>query len=277
MNQILQTFQNITVRDIVDILLVTVVLFSIYRLFRETRAQQLVKGIVLIFLFSGATSALRLYTIYWMLNGALAVGVVALLVVFQPELRRGLEYLGRGNILQQSLSEVRGETVTHIVDEIMHAITSLARQQIGSLIVIERKTGMKDVIETGTRMDAIISSELLINIFIPGTPLHDGAVVIKDDKISAASCFLPLTDNNKLERDLGTRHRAAIGISERSDAFTIVVSEETGAISYAEHGILSRYIDEAILREKLLSVYNHDNGGFFLSNWGQSDDEVEKE
>ena len=277
MNQIITTFQNLTVRDVVDILLVAAVLFGVYRLFRETRAQQLVKGIVLIFLFSGVTNYLRLYTINWLLSGAIAVGAVALLVVFQPELRRALEYLGRGNLLKQSLSEVRGETVTMIVDELMHAITSLARQKIGALIVIERKTGMKDVVETGTRLDAVISSELLINIFIPGTPLHDGSVVIKDDIIRAASCFLPLTDNNKLERDLETRHRAAIGISERSDAFTIVVSEETGSISYAEHGVLSRYVDEALLREKLEAVYTNDNTGFFLNMGGQSDDEMEKE
>ncbi len=277
MNQIITTFQNITVRDIIDILLVTVVLFAAYTFFRETRAQQLVKGIIIIFVFSGLANVMNLYTINWMLSGAIAVGVVALVVVFQPELRRALELLGRGNILRQSLSEVRGETVNHIVDELMHAISSLARQKIGALIVVERKTGMKDVIETGTKMEAELSSELLINIFIPNTPLHDGAVVVKDDKIRAAACFLPLTDNNKLDRDLGTRHRAAIGISERSDAFTIVVSEETGSISYAEHGTLSRYIDETLLREKLTSVFGKDDSGFFLSNWGQEDDEMEKE
>ena len=173
--------------------------------------------------------------------------------------------------------ELRGESVTHTVDEMMHAISSLARQQIGALIVIERRTGLNDVIESGTRMDAMLTSELLINIFIPNTPLHDGAVIIKDDRIRAASCFLPLTDDNKIERDLGTRHRAAIGISERSDALALVVSEETGDVSYAEDGKLSRYVDEVILREKLMSIYQNDDSGFFLSNWRGNQDETKGE
>jgi diadenylate cyclase len=277
MNQILASFQNIQVRDVIDILLVAAVFYGIFRFLRETRAQQLFRGIVLIFIFNGLTGALRLYTITGILNGAITMGFIALLIVFQPELRRGLELLGRGNIFKQSLSELRGESVNHIVDEMMHAISSLARQQIGALIVIERRTGLQEVIETGTRMDALITSELLINIFIPGTPLHDGAVVIKDDRIRAAASFLPLTDDTKLDRDLGTRHRAAIGMSEESDAFVIVVSEETGDISYAEHGKLSRYVDEDLLREKLTSIYQKDDSGFFLQNLMEGVNHEEKE
>jgi diadenylate cyclase len=277
MNQILASFQNIQVRDVIDILLVAAVFYGIFRFLRETRAQQLFRGIVLIFIFNGLTGALRLYTINWILKGAITMGFIALLIVFQPELRRGLELLGRGNIFKQSLSELRGESVNHIVDEMMHAISSLARQQIGALIVIERRTGLQEVIETGTRMDALITSELLINIFIPGTPLHDGAVVIKDDRIRAAASFLPLTDDTKLDRDLGTRHRAAIGMSEESDAFVIVVSEETGDISYAEHGKLSRYVDEDLLREKLTSIYQKDDSGFFLQNLMEGVNHEEKE
>lgn len=277
MNQILASFQNIQVRDVIDILLVAAVFYGIFRFLRETRAQQLFRGIVLIFIFNGLTGALRLYTINWILNGAITMGFIALLIVFQPELRRGLELLGRGNIFKQSLSELRGESVNHIVDEMTHAISSLARQQIGALIVIERRTGLQEVIETGTRMDALITSELLINIFIPGTPLHDGAVVIKDDRIRAAASFLPLTDDTKLDRDLGTRHRAAIGMSEESDAFVIVVSEETGDISYAEHGKLSRYVDEDLLREKLTSIYQKDDSGFFLQNLMEGVNHEEKE
>ncbi len=276
MNQIFTAFQNIQVRDIIDILLVALVIYAIFRFLRETRAQQLMRGIVLIFIFNGLAGWWRLYTINWILNGAITMGVFALMIVFQPELRRGLEYLGRGNIFRQSLMELRGESVTHTVDELMHAISSLSRQQIGALIVLERRTGLSDVIETGTRMEAMLTSELLINIFIPGTPLHDGAVVIKEDKIRAASCFLPLTDDNKLERSLGTRHRAAIGMSERSDALTIVVSEETGDVSYAEDGKLSRYVDEVILREKLMSIYQNDESGFFLTNWRSNADESDK-
>lgn len=276
MNQIFTAFQNMQVRDVIDILLVALVFYGIFRFLRETRAQQLMRGIVLIFIFNGLAGWWKLYTINWLLNGAITMGFFALMIVFQPELRRGLEFLGRGNIFKQSLMELRGETVTHTVDEIMHAVTSLARQQIGALIVIERRTGLSDVIETGTRMEANLTSELLINIFIPNTPLHDGAVIIKDDRIRAASCFLPLTDDNKLERDLGTRHRAAIGMSERSDALAIVVSEETGDVSYAEDGKLSRYVDEVILREKLTSIYQNDDSGFFLNNWRGNGNESEK-
>lgn len=272
MGQWFANFQNITVWDIVDILLVTGIFYSMYRLFRETRAWQLFRGIILIIIFQAVTNMLNLYTINWFLNGAVTVGVIALLIVFQPELRRALEFLGRGNLFKQSLTEMHGESVSNIVNETMRAVTSLQRQQIGALIVIQRKTGLTDVVETGTRMDAQLTSELLINIFIPGTPLHDGAVVIKDDKIIAASCFLPLTDSNKLDKELGTRHRAAIGISERSDALAIVVSEETGAISYAEHGTISRRVDEETLLEKLTSIYTHDEQSFFLNTWRKTDE-----
>lgn len=275
MNQIITSFQNLTVRDIVDILLVTLVFFSLYRFFRETRAQQLVRGIVLIFLFSGITSVLNLYAINWLLSGALTVGMIAIMIVFQPELRRALEIIGRGNLLGRSFKDVRGEELTEVVDELMHAISSLSRQKIGALIVIERKTGLGDVIETGTRMDAKLTSELLINIFIPNTPLHDGAVIMKEGIIKAAACFLPLTESKTLEKDLGTRHRAAIGMTERSDALALVVSEETGAISYAEEGELSRYVDEEILREKLMNTFKGDT--FLLDQWRQDNDQMEKE
>lgn len=275
MNQFMTSFQNLTVRDIVDILLVTLVFFSLYRFFRETRALQLVRGIVFIFIFSGITSVLNLYAINWLLSGALTVGMIAIMIVFQPELRRALEIIGRGNLIGRSFKDVQGEEVTRLVDELLHAITSLSRQKMGALIVLEQKTGLGDVIETGTTLDAKLTSELLINIFIPNTPLHDGAVIVKEGIIRAAACFLPLSDAKTLDKDLGTRHRAAIGMSERSDALILVVSEETGAISYAEEGSLSRYVDEEILREKLTSIFTDD--GFILDQWRKDNDQMEKE
>lgn len=275
MNQFMTSFQNLTVRDIVDILLVTLVFFSLYRFFRETRALQLVRGIVFIFIFSGITSVLNLYAINWLLSGALTVGMIAIMIVFQPELRRALEIIGRGNLIGRSFKDVQGEEVTRLVDELLHAISSLSRQKMGALIVLEQKTGLGDVIETGTTLDAKLTSELLINIFIPNTPLHDGAVIVKEGIIRAAACFLPLSDAKTLDKDLGTRHRAAIGMSERSDALILVVSEETGAISYAEEGSLSRYVDEEILREKLTSIFTDD--GFILDQWRKDNDQMEKE
>lgn len=275
MNQFMTSFQNLTVRDIVDILLVTLVFFSLYRFFRETRALQLVRGIVFIFIFSGITSVLNLYAINWLLSGALTVGMIAIMIVFQPELRRALEIIGRGNLIGRSFKDVQGEEVTRLVDELLHAISSLSRQKMGALIVLEQKTGLGDVIETGTTLDAKLTSELLINIFIPNTPLHDGAVIVKEGIIRAAACFLPLSDAKTLDKDLGTRHRAAIGMSERSDALVLVVSEETGAISYAEEGSLSRYVDEEILREKLTSIFTDD--GFILDQWRKDNDQMEKE
>lgn len=185
----------------------------------------------------------------------MTVGLIAILIVFQPELRRGLEYIGRSRFFTKSFMEIKSESLSEVFNEIVDAVASLSRQKIGALIVIERETGLNEVVETGTRIDGKVSSDLLINIFIPNTPLHDGAVIIKDDKIKAAGCFLPLTDNMSLSKDLGTRHRAALGISERSDCLAIVVSEETGSISIAERGSLARYLDSKTLKQILIDMY----------------------
>lgn len=185
----------------------------------------------------------------------MTVGVIALLIVFQPELRRALEYIGRSRFFTKSFIEVEKEQTNEIVEEVVEAVASLARQKIGALIVFERETGLNEVVETGNKIEGFVSSGLLINIFIPNTPLHDGAVMIKENIIKAAGCFLPLTDNMNLSKDLGTRHRAALGISEKSDAVAIVVSEETGAISVADNGSLSRYLDIKTLRTILTNIY----------------------
>ncbi len=267
-------FFSVRMRDVIDIVIVAMVLYKLFTLIRETRAEQLTKGIVVLLVLTKVTEWMNLYTIHFILNNAMTVGTLALLIVFQPELRRGLEYIGTSMYFSKSLMEIRGESLSQVVEEIVEATSSLSRQKIGALMVLERKTGLNEVVDTGTKIDGFVSSDLLINIFIPNTPLHDGAVIIKDDKIKAAACFLPLTDNTGVSKELGTRHRAALGISERSDSLSIVVSEETGAISIAENGTISRYLDSKTLRQILTDMYKPKvEKGSILSKWRQTNEQ----
>lgn len=268
MQDLINIFLSIRVRDVIDILIVAVVFYKLFTLIRETRAEQLTKGIVVLLVLTKITEWAEFYTINWILGNAMTVGTLAILIVFQPELRRGLEYLGRSSFWAKPFIEIRGENLSKIVEEIVDAVASLSRQKIGALIVIEKQTGLNEVAETGTEINGFVSSDLLINIFIPNTPLHDGAVIIKDDKIKAAACFLPLTDNAGLSKELGTRHRAALGISERSDSVSIVVSEETGGISIAESGSIARYLDIKTLRQILFDLYKpEENKQSFINKW----------
>ena len=261
-------FSNVRIRDVIDILIVAVVLYKLFNLIKETRAEQLTKGIVVLLILTEISDWAEFYTINWILDNAMTVGTLAILIVFQPELRRGLEYIGRSSFFKKSFIEVKGESLSKIVEEIVDAVASLSRQKIGALIVLERQTGLNEVAETGTRIDGFVTSDLLINIFIPNTPLHDGAVIIKDDRIKAAACFLPLTDKSNISKELGTRHRAAIGISERSDCLSIIVSEETGSISIAENGTISRYLDTKTLRQILTDIYNpEEEKQTFITKW----------
>lgn len=270
-------FFNVRMRDVIDIVIVAMVLYKLFTLIKETRAEQLTKGIVVLLVLTKVTEWMELYTIHFILNNAMTVGTLAILIVFQPELRRGLEYIGTSKWFSKSLMEIRGESLSQVVEEIVEAASSLSRQKIGALIVLERKTGLNEVVETGTKIDGFVSSDLLINIFIPNTPLHDGAVIIKDDKIKAAACFLPLTDNTGVSKELGTRHRAALGISEKSDSLSIVVSEETGAISIAENGTISRYLDSKTLRKILTDMYKPKvEKGSILSKWRQTNEQGEE-
>lgn len=270
-------FLNIRVRDIFDILIVAMAFYKLFRLIRETRAEQLTKGIFVLFALTKISEWLEFYTLNFILDTTMTVGVLAILIVFQPELRRALEYIGRSRFFTKSFSEIKGESLKEVFDEIVDAVASLSRQKIGALIVIERETGLNEVVETGTRIQGKVSSDLLINIFIPNTPLHDGAVIIKDDIIKAAACFLPLTDNASLSKDLGTRHRAALGISERSDCLAIVVSEETGSISIAENGSLARYLDTKTLKQILMDMYKpKDQQPSFLMKWRNKDGQREE-
>lgn len=271
-NRTVMALGNIRINDIVDIIIVAFCIYKMYQLLRETRAEQLLKGILLVFVFAKISEILKLYTLNWILEGATTLGLFAIIVVFQPELRRVLEYLGRTNVLNSSFSDIQNKEAEALADEIVHAVASLSRQRIGALILFERKTGLSDVIETGTLLNADVSSELLINIFIPNTPLHDGAIVIKNNKIIAGSCFLPLSTNKNISKELGTRHRAALGISERSDCMALIVSEETGTVSIAQTGKITRYIDMETLKTMILNMHNTGDSNLF-SKWMVNKDE----
>ena len=274
MNDFISKISNIRINDIVDILIVALVLYKLFMLIKETRAEQLTKGIFALFIFTQLSEWLELYTINWILKQVMTIGSLAILIMFQPELRRALEHLGRSRLLTKSFFNVEEDEINVIADELVNAIASLSRQKIGALIVFENKTGLNEIIETGTYIDGELSSGLLINIFIPNTPLHDGAVIIKGGKIKAAGCFLPLTDNKSLSRSLGTRHRAALGISERSDALTVVVSEETGAISTAENGKIARYLDIKTLKQTILDMYGPEEPKEnFMTKWRKKDEQ----
>ena len=238
---------HIKLTDILDIFIVSYVTFKIYELIKETRAQQLVKGIIIILLSLKLSEFCHLYTVNWILRNTMTVGLIAIIVVFQPELRRVLEYLGTTKLILKSDKNGLGK-IQDTIEETVSACLSLSRQKIGALIVFERDIGLNEIAQTGTSLNADISRELLINIFIPNTPLHDGAVLIRHNKIISAACFLPLTENKSLSKELGTRHRAALGITEHSDCVSLVVSEETGAISIGIRGRLYRDLSEDRLR-----------------------------
>lgn len=241
------------VQDFIDILIVAYIIYKAFSFIKETRAEQLVKGIIVLVVILFISEWFGLYTLNYILKNTMQVGVLALLVVFQPELRRGLEHVGRsrfGGFFFNDGNQTELDT-EHVCDEVCEAVSYLSDKRIGSLIVMERHTKVGDIIRTGVNLDSLVSSSLLINLFIPNTPLHDGAVVLRDNRIMAGGCLLPLTQTQKLSAELGTRHRAAIGMSENSDAIVVVVSEETGKISIALDGDLTRNLTVESLRKAI--------------------------
>ncbi len=241
------------VRTIVDIGIVSYVIYKGILLVRETRAMQLIKGFAVILIAYYLSDLLQLRTIEYIFQNTFQLLSLALVVIFQPELRRGLEQIGRSRFRSMfglDSSSLAVQTTT-VIEEIVRAAASMSKTQTGALIVVERATKIGEIINTGIHLESNVSSELLVNIFTPNTPLHDGAVVIRSNKIMAAACFLPLTDNQNLSKELGTRHRAAIGISEISDSIVVVVSEETGSISFALNGGLTRNLTPDLLRKAL--------------------------
>lgn len=247
---------SIKITDIIDILIVAFVVYKGFKFIRETRAAQLVKGIVMLLVATQLSGWLHLNAIHYILTNTVQFGMLALLVVFQPELRRALEHMGRksniGDIFKNGENDA--STEHQYISEITQACQALSQTKTGALIVVERKTKLGEIINTGTIIDARVSSELLQNIFFHNSPLHDGAVVVKKGRVHAAGCYLPLTEDSALSQELGTRHRAAIGMSETADCAVVVVSEETGKISIALAGNLKRNLTPETLYKALLHV-----------------------
>ena len=254
-------FNRPTVADLLDIFIVAYLLYKLLMLTKETRASAVLKGVVMLIAVSWISDLLGLTALSWVLQNVVSNGAVVLVILFQPELRKALEQIGRGAIRERAAG---GESA-RIVSEITHCMLNLSRRRVGALIVIEQRIGLKDVIETGTSLQSEISSALLENIFEPNTPLHDGAVVIRGDRIMAAACILTLSEGKGISRELGTRHRAAIGITETTDAIALIVSEETGIISMAREGRLTRHLDRAGLEQVLTALYQPKENGLLSS------------
>lgn len=251
----------------VDILLVWYVIYKVLTIIRGTKAVQLLKGIIVIVVVRMASQYLGLNTLQWIMDQAITWGVLAIIIIFQPELRRALEQIGRGRLFSRSAAPEEEEQ-QNTINAITKSVSYMAKRHIGALMTIERETGMSDYIETGIPLNAKVSSELLINIFIPNTPLHDGAVIIKKNEVAAAACYLPLSESPFISKDLGTRHRAGIGISEVTDSLTVIVSEETGAISLAKNSDLHRDLSEEALKEMLSAEFRKEkNSSSNLWNW----------
>ncbi|MDY3303884.1 MAG: diadenylate cyclase CdaA [Clostridia bacterium] len=239
----------IRVRDFIDIAIVAFAIYKGISLFRETRASKLIKGILVLIIFTQIARVMQLNAVNFILENTLQIGLIAILIVFQPELRRALEKVGTASI--KKIIKINDDSEENDIGEVCRAASKLASSKTGALIIIERTTKLGDIMSSGIIIDSKISEGLLINIFVPNTPLHDGAVVIGDNRIKAAACFLPLTQDNTLSKELGTRHRAAVGISEVADCLAIVVSEETGKISLAHNGKIYRDFTGASLHKKI--------------------------
>lgn len=258
-------FGNFTVRDAIDVALIAMIIYQLLNLTRQTRALSVVKGLGVLLLGAGVSEALRLQTVNWLLTYVINAGVIVVVVLFQPEIRRLLESIGQGKIIKRatqilSVAPHDEKDRTYIGEELFDALVNMSRTRTGALIIIEQDTMLDAIMQSGTRVDARITSALIENIFYPNTPLHDGAVIVRDGRIAAAGCILPLTKRTDISQALGTRHRACIGMSENSDAYCFVVSEERGVISMAHDGVLHENYDSASLRQalgKLFGVPSH--------------------
>lgn len=246
---------SITILDVIDIVVVAYFLYRVYLMLKNTHAATLFKGLMVLALFMIICRSMNLHVISWLLEKSMTIIMVALPVVFQPELRRALEQIGRGRLLHKR-SELDEQELEDMLDNVADAARIMGKNKVGALIVFERNSGLAERIETGVAIDGLVSSGLLQNIFVKDTPLHDGAVIVRGNRVMAACCLLPLTENRNLSQELGTRHRAAIGLSEQSDAVIVVVSEETGTISVARNGEIMRYLTVDDVKEILRkSIY----------------------
>ena len=268
---------GIGITDVIDILIVAFVVYKVLGFIRESRAGQLVKGLLVLLAAFFVSDIFQLYTLNWILKGTMTVGIIALIVVFQPELRRGLEYMGRSKLIRPVFGKMNKNKAKSISIEVARAIENMSTTRTGALLVVERQTALTDICETGTLLDANITAGLIETIFYEGSPLHDGALIIRGDKLHAAGCVLPLSENKSISKALGTRHRAGIGITENSDALVFIVSEETGIVSMAEDGKLDRFLDVKTVEKSMLNVYLNTEGeepsafGFkkIIDRWGR--------
>ncbi|MBQ6812813.1 MAG: diadenylate cyclase CdaA [Agathobacter sp.] len=254
---------TITWVDIIEILIISFLFYHILLWIKSTRAWNLFKGIMVILIFVVIAAFFQMSTILWIAENTFNVGLIALVVIFQPELRKALENLGDKNIINKLLNMSKAEVKKfsdHTIDELIKAVYAMGKVKTGALIVIEDEILLNEYIRTGIDVDAVVSSQLLINIFEKNTPLHDGAIILRGDRVVSATCYLPLSDSLSLSKELGTRHRAAVGISEVSDSLTIIVSEETGNVSIALRGQIYRNVDADFLKEKLqyMQSRNHE-------------------
>lgn len=265
---------SIGIIDIIEILIISVFIYQFMIWIKQTRAYTLLKGIMVVLCFVIVIYIFHMNTLIWIINNVATVMLTALVIIFQPELRKILEQLGQKNIIAsvipfESGKEVQARFTDKTINEIVKACFDMGEVKTGALIVIEQEVVLTEYERTGILLDSLITSQLLINIFEHNTPLHDGAVIVRGNRIVAATCYLPLSDNMELSKQLGTRHRAGVGISEVSDSFTIIVSEETGEVSTAMNGVLKRNITSAQLKEQLLHVQNKTviNNSKLISLW----------
>lgn len=245
-------------RDVVDILLVAVILYKSYEMLKDTRAITLAKGMFVMMGVALGAYILELHAIYWLLSKSIYLLFMALPIVFQPELRRALERIGQGKFLGSAVY-LNAEEADTLVNEIDKVVFNMSAKKIGALIVLEREIGINEIIDTGIRVDGLVTAPFMMNVFIPNTPLHDGAAVIRGNRMIAAGCLLPLTENRSLSTELGTRHRAALGLSEQCDAVVVIVSEETGIVSIAENGHITRRLNSEQLKNRLRPLLTKDD------------------
>ena len=251
---------RLSITSIIDIVIVAVIIYHLILLVRQTRGSAVLKGLILLLITTLVSGLLGMKALSWMTKFVIDNGPLVLIILFQPELRKALESLGRNHFLAKS-REIESSERERAIREIVQCMQDLSRRKVGALIVIERETGLQDIIETGTLVDSRITASLLENIFEPNTPLHDGAVIIRDLRVIAAACILPLTESDSISHDLGTRHRASIGISETTDAVALIVSEETGIMSVARGGRLSRHQEAESIDRLLHELYAEEPGG----------------
>ncbi|MBQ9737022.1 MAG: diadenylate cyclase CdaA [Clostridia bacterium] len=248
----------IHITDIIDIFIVSFFIYKALKFIRDTRTVHLLKGLIVLIVTMQVSQLVNLHTVHYLLSNALQLGLIAIIIVFQPELRRALEQLGRTTMGQWFSFEERTDDIEKekIIKEVKDSCVSMSKSHIGALIVLEREIKIGDIVDTGITLNADVTAELLTNIFVPKTPLHDGAVIIRNNKIEAASCFLPLSQNPNVSKELGTRHRAGLGMSEESDAIVVIVSEETGGISIACGGELNMRLSPEALENNLVKLFD---------------------